>query len=73
MFVFSNFHKFSEITPFFFTAQYRDVPKLHEIEAMGNFMPRVAENAEELINYALSHIPASMFQNEFSILYLSLS
>jgi len=36
---------------------YREVPLPHEVVGMGNFMPRIAENAEELIDYALSHIP----------------
>lgn len=36
---------------------YRDVPKPEEIEGMGNFMPRLADNAEALIDYALSRIP----------------
>jgi hypothetical protein len=42
-------------------AIYREVPKQNEIVGMGNFMPRVAENAEELIDFALSHIPKSEF------------
>lgn len=39
---------------------YRDVPTLEEIEAIkfqGNFLPKIAPNAEELIDWALSHVP----------------
>lgn len=38
-------------------ALYRDVPRPDEITAVGNFLPKIAENAEELIDWALSHIP----------------
>ena len=39
---------------------YRDVPTQEELEAIkftGNFVPKIAPNAEELIDWALSHIP----------------
>ena len=39
---------------------YREVPTQEELEAIkstGNFLPRIAPNAEELIDWALSHIP----------------
>lgn len=39
---------------------YRDVPTQEEIEAIkfqGNFLPKIAPNAEELIDWALSHVP----------------
>ena len=36
---------------------YRNVPKPEDIIGMGNFMPKMADNAEELIDFALSHIP----------------
>jgi len=36
---------------------YREVPKSEEIEGEGNFMPKMAPNAEKLIDYALSFIP----------------
>lgn len=36
---------------------HRDVPTADEIKAVGNYMPRMAENAEALIDYALSHVP----------------
>ena len=39
------------------TALYRDVPRPEEIEGVGNFMPKMADNAEALIDWALSHIP----------------
>lgn len=44
-----------------FAAIYREVPNPEDLKAMGNFMPRIAENAEALIDYALSHIPKSKF------------
>lgn len=40
-------------------AIHRDVPHPDEIKAVGNYMPRIADNAEALIDYALSHIPKS--------------
>lgn len=40
-------------------AVHREVPFPHEIKATGNFMPKMADNAEALIDYALSHIPPS--------------
>lgn len=39
------------------SSPYRDIQKAEEVEGTGNFLPRVAENARELIDYALSHIP----------------
>lgn len=36
---------------------YRDVPMPHEIRGVGNLLPKIPENAEALIDYALSHIP----------------
>lgn len=36
---------------------YRDVPLPEEVRGLGNFMPRIADNAEALIDYALSHVP----------------
>ena len=39
---------------------YREVPSQEELESIkstGNFLPRIAPNAEELIDWALSHIP----------------
>lgn len=40
-------------------ATHREVPNADEIKAVGNYMPRMADNAEALIDYALSHIPES--------------
>lgn len=36
---------------------YRDVPRPEEITGIGNFLPKIADNAQELIDFALSHIP----------------
>jgi hypothetical protein len=39
---------------------YRDVPTPEELEAIkfqGNFLPKIAPNAEALIDWALSHVP----------------
>ena len=36
---------------------YRDVPRPDEIKGTGNYLPKIAENAEELIDWALSHVP----------------
>jgi hypothetical protein len=39
---------------------YREVPTPEEMDAIkftGNFIPNIAPNAEELISFALSHIP----------------
>ena len=36
---------------------YRDVPRPDELTGVGNFLPKIAENAQELIDFALSHIP----------------
>lgn len=39
---------------------YRDVPTQEELEAIkfqGNFLPKIAPNAEALIDWALSHVP----------------
>ena len=40
-----------------YLAEYTAVPLPHEIEASGNFLPHIAPNAEEMINWALSHVP----------------
>jgi hypothetical protein len=40
-------------------ALYREVPRPDEIVGLGNFMPKYADNAEALIDYALSFIPKS--------------
>lgn len=37
---------------------YRDVPKPHEIKENSGFLPNIPPNAEELIDWALAHIPA---------------
>jgi hypothetical protein len=36
---------------------YRDVPKPHELGSLGNMQPDLADNAEALIDWALSHAP----------------
>eukprot|EP01031_Cornospumella_fuschlensis_P032954 gene32954-39856_t len=36
---------------------YRDVPRPEEVQGLGNFMPKMADNADALIDWALSHIP----------------
>ena len=36
---------------------YRDVPRPDEVTGVGNFLPQIAENAEALIDFALSKIP----------------
>jgi len=36
---------------------YRDVPRPEEVKGVGNFMPKIADNAEALIDFALSKIP----------------
>lgn len=41
------------------SALHREVPLPHEVVGLGNFVPRIADNAEALIDYALSHIPPS--------------
>jgi hypothetical protein len=38
-------------------SEYREVPRPEDLKAVGGFMPNVAENAEELIDWALSFIP----------------
>lgn len=53
----------------FSKALHRDVPMPHEIVGLGNFMPRVATNAEALIDYALSHIPPSKKLSQFFAVY----
>jgi hypothetical protein len=45
-------------------ALYRDVPLPHEIKGIGNLMPNVPENAEALVDWALSHIPKSKFSHQ---------
>jgi len=42
-------------------AIYREVPRPEEIQGYGNFMPKMAPNAEALIDWALSHIPKRKF------------
>ncbi len=45
-------------------AIYRDVPTFDEIKAESqdpNLSPKLAENAEAIIDWALSHIPERMF------------
>jgi hypothetical protein len=39
------------------SALYRDVARPDELVGEGNFYPKLADNAEELISYALSFIP----------------
>jgi hypothetical protein len=41
-------------------SQYREVPKPEDVKPLGNFMPNVPDNAEALIDWALSHAPAKM-------------
>lgn len=36
---------------------YREVPRPEEIQGSQNYMPKIPPNAQELIDYALSHIP----------------
>eukprot|EP01033_Poteriospumella_lacustris_P009067 gene9067-6517_t len=36
---------------------YRDVPKPHELGNLGNMRPHLADNAEALVDWALSHVP----------------
>lgn len=36
---------------------YRDVPRPEEVTGVGNFLPQIADDAEALIDFALSHIP----------------
>lgn len=36
---------------------YRDVPRPEEVTGVGNFLPKIADNAEQLIDFALSHVP----------------
>lgn len=33
------------------------MPRPDEVEGLGNFMPKMADNADALIDWALSHIP----------------
>jgi hypothetical protein len=46
---------------FYFSALFRDVPLPDEVKGAGNFMPLMAENGNELIDWALSHIPKSFY------------
>lgn len=39
------------------SALYREVPTPAEVEGTANFYPKMADNAEALIDWALSHIP----------------
>lgn len=45
---------------FVFLAWFREVPKADEMEGEGNLIPKYAENAEALIDWALSHVPHRM-------------
>jgi hypothetical protein len=47
------------IFPFPFPALYREVATPDEVVGEGNFFPRIAENADDLIDYALTFIPKS--------------
>lgn len=38
-------------------APYRDVPKPHELGFLGSMRPHLADNAEALVDWALSHVP----------------
>jgi hypothetical protein len=38
-------------------AEYRDTMTLETMKGTGNYFPKLAENADALIDYALSHIP----------------
>lgn len=38
-------------------ALYRDVPNPEELATTGNFISKIADNAEELIDYAYTFIP----------------
>lgn len=40
-------------------ALYRDVPRVDELKSVGNFSSYLPPNAEELVDWALSHIPKS--------------
>ena len=46
---------------YIYIATYRDVPRYDEIDMSGTYIPNQAENAEALIDWALSHIPARKF------------
>ena len=48
-------------------AWFRDVPRPEEVEGEGNLMPKYAENAEALIDWALSHVPPSKFSQYESL------
>ncbi len=50
---------------------YRDVPKPDEVKATGNFVSKIAPNAQELIDYALSTINPRMFTCFLSCYYIS--
>ncbi len=54
---------------FLSSATHREVPTADEIKAVGNYMPRMADNAEALIDYALSHIPESTHTFSFTALF----
>jgi len=40
-----------------YVAIYRDVPKPDELGNLGNMKPHLADNAEALVDWALSHVP----------------
>ena len=40
-----------------YLALYRDVPLPEELSTTGNFISKIADNAEELIDYAYSFVP----------------
>ncbi len=44
-------------TPEYKRSVYRDVPLSEEIQGTGNFLPKIAPDAEKLIDYALTFIP----------------
>ena len=39
---------------------YREAPRPEEIQGSQNYMPKIPPNAQELIDYALSHIPGKL-------------
>ena len=46
---------------------YRDVPRPEEIRGTQNFFPKVPPNAQELVDYALSHIPGNSVSSTHSL------
>jgi hypothetical protein len=50
----------------FCSALYRDVPTVDEIEGEGNFMPVYAQNAEQLIDYAMTFVhPSTLIMGSY--------